>query len=104
MMIARLFSAFVEPSQVPFMVNFLSALSSGATIMFLFWSITHLAKKMAGAQAETDKGKMWAVLGSGMIGGLIYTFSDTFWFSAVVHGFGFLGHSQMGVHGNQGRQ
>ncbi len=83
MMIARLFSAFVEPSQVPFMVNFLSALSSGATIMFLFWSITHLAKKMAGAQAETDKGKMWAVLGSGMIGGLIYTFSDTFWFSAV---------------------
>ena len=83
MMIARLFSAFVDPSQVPFMVNFLSALSSGATIMFLFWSITHLAKKMAGAQAESDAGKMWAVLGSGIIGGLIYTFSDTFWFSAV---------------------
>ncbi|MEY2938660.1 MAG: hypothetical protein RL062_1249, partial [Bacteroidota bacterium] len=83
MMIARLFSAFVDPSQVPFMVNFLSALSSGATIMFLFWSITHLAKKMAGRDAESDKGKMWAVLGSGIIGGLIYTFSDTFWFSAV---------------------
>jgi predicted membrane protein len=65
------------------MVNFLSAVSSGATIMFLFWSITHLAKKMAGHDAESDAGKMWAVLGSGIIGGLAYTFSDTFWFSAV---------------------
>ncbi|MEN9333797.1 MAG: hypothetical protein RLY35_977 [Bacteroidota bacterium] len=83
MMIARLFSAFVDPAQVPFMVNFLSAVSSGATIMFLFWSITHLAKKMAGHDAESDSGKMWAVLGSGIIGGLAYTFSDTFWFSAV---------------------
>ena len=83
MMIARLFSAFVETSQVPYMVNFLSALSSGATIMFLFWSITHLAKKMAGGDLDADKGKLWAVLGSGIIGGLAYTFSDTFWFSAV---------------------
>jgi hypothetical protein len=83
MMIARLFSAFVETSQVPYMVNFLSALSSGATIMFLFWSVTHLAKKMAGDDVDSDKGKLWAVLGSGLIGGLAYTFSDTFWFSAV---------------------
>ncbi|MEZ4799467.1 MAG: DUF2723 domain-containing protein [Flavobacteriales bacterium] len=83
MLIARLFSAFVEPAKVPFMINMLSAISSGATIMFLHWSITHLAKKLADLNGEWSQGKMIAVIGSGLVGALAYTFSDSFWFSAV---------------------
>ncbi|MFY7972601.1 MAG: protein O-mannosyl-transferase family [Flavobacteriales bacterium] len=83
MLIARLFSAFVSTDKVPFMINLLSGLASGATIMFLFWTITHFAKKIADLSGEFNSGKMAAVIGSGVIGGLAYTFSDTFWFSAV---------------------
>lgn len=83
MLIARLFSAFVDPANVPFMVNMLSAISSAATIMFLHWSITHLAKKVAELDGAMSTAKTIAVIGSGVIGGLAYTFSDSFWFSAV---------------------
>jgi len=84
MLIGRVFSAFVEPGSVPVMINFLSALCSGLTIVFLFWTITHMAKKFLpeGTQ-EPNSGQLWAILGSGILGALTYTFSDTFWFSAV---------------------
>ncbi len=84
MLIGRVFSAFVEPSMVPVMINFLSALCSGLTIVFLFWTITHMAKKFLPAGSkEPNSGQLWAILGSGMLGAMAYTFSDTFWFSAV---------------------
>lgn len=84
MLIGRVFSAFADPASVPVMINFLSALCSGLTIVFLFWSITHMAKKFIPEGAtEPTKGQMLAILGSGIVGALAYTFSDTFWFSAV---------------------
>jgi hypothetical protein len=62
----------------------MSALSSSFTILFLFWSITMLAKKMVFQRTRTlSKGDTIAVLGSGAIGALAYTFTDSFWFSAV---------------------
>lgn len=64
-------------------VNIMSALSSAFTILFLFWSITAIARKMAESLGEMSDGKMWAVFGSGIVGSLAYTFSDSFWFSAV---------------------
>ncbi len=83
MLIARVFSAFVSVEKVPLMINALSAICSGATIMFLHWTITHLAKKLADLSGNWTKSKMIAVIGSGLIGSLVYTFSDSFWFSAV---------------------
>jgi len=83
MLIARVFSAFSSPENVPYMVNFLSGICSAATVMFLFWSITHMAKKIADRNGVLNGGRIAAILGSGMIGGLAYTFSDTFWFSGV---------------------
>jgi hypothetical protein len=84
MLIGRVFSAFVAPDTVPVMINFLSALCSGLTIVFLFWTITHMAKKFLPDNAsEPTKSQLLAILGSGAIGALAYTFSDTFWFSAV---------------------
>lgn len=83
MLIARVFSAFSSPENVPYMVNFLSAICSAATVMFLFWSVTHMAKKIADRDGDLTNGKIAAILGSGLIGGLAYAFSDTFWFSGV---------------------
>lgn len=83
-MAGRLFSAPVAKENVAWSINFMSALSSAFTILFLFWSITHLARKMALAGGrDFDGGAIIAVLGSGAIGALAYTFSDSFWFSAV---------------------
>jgi hypothetical protein len=65
------------------MVNIMSALSSGLTIMFLFWTITMLAKKLILKTNDMSEGKMFAILGSGLVGALAYTFTDSFWFSAV---------------------
>lgn len=84
MILARVASAFVSPENVPVAVNVLSALASSFTILFLFWSITHMAHKLAtrnGQQLTT--GAIVAILGSGIVGGLGYTWSDSFWFSAV---------------------
>ncbi|MBL7733499.1 MAG: DUF2723 domain-containing protein [Chitinophagaceae bacterium] len=65
-------------------VNFMSALASAATILFLFWSITHFARKMfVGVGEELDKSQLITTMGAGAVGALAYTFSDSFWFSAV---------------------
>jgi hypothetical protein len=84
MILARVASAFVSPENVPMAVNVLSALASAFTILFLFWSITHMAHKMATRSGEAlNTGSIVAVLGSGIVGALAYTWSDSFWFSAV---------------------
>ena len=85
MLTANLFSQFAsDPSQVARMVNTMSALLSATTILFLFWSITHLARKLILKDwSEITLGKLIAIQASGLVGALIYTFSDTFWFSAV---------------------
>ena len=85
MLTANLFSQFAsDPTQVAKMVNTMSALLSATTILFLFWSITHLARKLILKDwSEMTMGKLIAIEASGLVGALIYTFSDTFWFSAV---------------------
>lgn len=83
MIIARFFTLFGgSPENAAMMVNAMSGLASAFTILFLFWSITHLAKKMF-PKEELTTGQLIAVIGSGVVGALAYTFSDTFWFSAV---------------------
>ena len=85
MMVARLFTLFAsDVTQVAAMVNSLSALSSAFTILFLFWTITHLARKILIKNEEKISAtKTIAILGAGLVGALAYAFSDTFWFSAV---------------------
>ena len=85
MLTANLFSHFAsDPSQVARMVNTMSALLSAATILFLFWTITHLVRKLIVKDwSELTVAKTIAIEASGMVGALIYTWSDTFWFSAV---------------------
>ena len=85
MMTGRLFSLFAsDPTQVAAMVNAMSALCSSFTILFLFWTITHIARKITLKDGdEMTLGKGIAILGAGLVGSLAYTFSDTFWFSAV---------------------
>ena len=85
MLTANLFSQFAsDPSQVARMVNMMSALLSATTILFLFWSITHLVRKLILKDwSELTTAKLVAIEASGLVGALIYTFSDTFWFSAV---------------------
>ncbi|UXX81138.1 DUF2723 domain-containing protein [Reichenbachiella carrageenanivorans] len=82
LLLGRLFSflAMGDVLEVAFWINMLSVISSGFTVLFLFWSITHLAKKLVTADTEYTN---LVVIGSGMIGALAYTFSDSFWFSAV---------------------
>lgn len=84
-LIGRFFSlfAFGDTSKVGMMVNSMSALCSSFTILFLFWTITALARKIVDKSGELTQGKMIAVLGAGAVGALAYTFSDSFWFSAV---------------------
>ena len=84
MLLGRLFSFFASPEMVAVWINRMSALSSSFTILFMFWSITMLAKKMALRDKRTmSMGEQIAVLGSGFIGAIAYTFTDSFWFSAV---------------------
>lgn len=85
MLTANLFSQFASaPSQVARMVNTMSALLSATTILFLFWSITHLTRKLIVKDwSSLTTAKLIAIEASGLVGALIYTFSDTFWFSAV---------------------
>ena len=85
MLTANLFSQFTsDPTQVARMVNIMSALLSAATILFLFWSISHLVRRLLIKDwSELTLAKTIAIEGSAMVGALIYTFSDTFWFSAV---------------------
>ncbi len=85
MLTANLFTQFVsDPALVAKMVNYMSALMSGACILFLFWSITHLVRKLVTTdETNITRGQLITVMGSGLVGALAYTFSDTFWFSAV---------------------
>jgi len=85
MLMGRFFSLFApDSSQVAMMINSMSALASAFTIALLFWTITHLARKIFVDNYENPESwRYWAVLGSGLVGALAYTFTDTFWFSAV---------------------
>ena len=84
MMISRFFTMFGGPAQAGVLVNSMSALASGATIMFLFWSITHLVRRaMRKDEKEISLPQTVSVIGAGLVGALAYTFTDTFWFSAV---------------------
>ena len=85
MLMGNFFTHFAsDTTQVAKMVNTMSALLSAVCIMFLFWTITHLARKLIiGDWKEMTTSKLIAIEASGMVGALIYTFSDTFWFSAV---------------------
>ncbi|KAA3652922.1 MAG: DUF2723 domain-containing protein [Bacteroidetes bacterium] len=83
MILARFFTLFAGPENAALMVNSLSALASSFTILFLFWTITAFAKKIALQSGELTQSKIYAIVGSGVVGGLAYTFSDSFWFSAV---------------------
>ncbi len=83
-MLGAFFAMFTsDVTQIAKMVNFMSALASAFTILFLFWTITILAKKIVVKTEEFASGKAIAILGSGLVGALAYTFSDSFWFSAV---------------------
>ncbi|MFT7497738.1 MAG: hypothetical protein ACI8QP_000317 [Porticoccaceae bacterium] len=83
-MLGAFFALFTsEVTQVAYMVNFMSALASAFTILFLFWTITALARKIFKKYDTISDSKTYAILGSGLVGSLAYTFSDSFWFSAV---------------------
>ena len=85
MLLARVATMFApSPYYVPHMVNGMNALASAFCILFLFWTITHIARRLytRGGQEFTEA-KAYVVLGAGAIGALAYTFTDTFWFSAV---------------------
>jgi MFS family permease len=78
------FLALGDPLQVAYWMNIGSALFSGFTILFLFWSITLMGKRLFSVvEGEETKGQTIALMGAGMVGALVYTFSDSFWFSAV---------------------
>ncbi len=85
MLTANLFSQFASDlSDVARMVNIMSALLSAGCILFLFWSITHLTRKLVCPDMNNmTTGKIITIMGAGLTGALAYTFTDTFWFSAV---------------------
>lgn len=85
MIISRLFAIFApSPEKQSVMINYMSALASGFTILFLFWTISHLARKLILKKGEEcTMGQLLAIMGASLIGALTYTFTDTFWFSAV---------------------
>ena len=85
MMLNRFFSMFApDTSYVAAMVNAASAIASALTIMFLFWTISHLGRRLLNrSEEELTRGETWAVLGAALVGSLAYAFTDTFWFSAV---------------------
>jgi hypothetical protein len=84
MLIGNIFSHLSDVSNAARMVNSMSALFSALTILFLFWTITHLTRKLlVKANGEMTLSQTILILGSGLVGSLAYTFSDSFWFSAV---------------------
>lgn len=83
-MLGAFFSIFaLEPSQIGFMLNMMSAFSSAFTIMFMFWSITLLLRKITQLGSQGSEGNQIAILGSGLVGSLAFSFTDSFWFNAV---------------------
>ena len=85
MLLGHFFSLFAsDTAHVAMCVNALSALASAFTILFLFWTITALGRKLVStANCQLSTVQTIAILGAGLVGSLAYTFSDTFWFSAV---------------------
>jgi hypothetical protein len=85
LMMGRIATLFAggDTSKVALTVNILSAFCSAFAIMFLFWTITHLLRRVFSNGSELDPKHIPAVIGGGVLGALAYTFSDTFWFSAV---------------------
>lgn len=87
MLLGRMFSflALGDVTKVSYWINFLSVLASAFTILFLFWSITLFGRKMIGVKRddELSAGQIWMLIGAALVGSLAYTFSDSFWFSAV---------------------
>jgi hypothetical protein len=85
LMIGRVFSLMAgdDVTRVAFWVNMVSAVTSALTVMFMFWTITHLAKKMLVKSGEAEGWQSIAIMFSGIVGALTLNFSDTFWFSAV---------------------
>ena len=83
-LIGRLFMAPFDPKHAAIGINLMSALSSGFTILFLFWSITHFAKKILQKDnAELNSQQVFSVMAAGVVGSMAYCFSDSFWYSAV---------------------
>ncbi len=84
MILGRFFTLFGNSSQAAMLMNTMSALASAFTILFLFWTITHLVRKIfTNNISELNIGQTITIISSGVVGALAYTFSDTFWFSAV---------------------
>ena len=73
--------AFGDVTRVAYMINLMSAVCSAFTILFLFWTITAFAKRILGK--IESKGQVMSIMGAGLVGALAYTFSDSFWFSAI---------------------
>ena len=84
-MVGRIATLFAggDASRAALMVNMLSAICSAFAIMFLFWTITHLVRRVFTMSSALESKNIPAIIGSGLIGSMAYTFSDTFWFSAV---------------------
>ncbi|WP_430928729.1 glycosyltransferase family 117 protein [Polaribacter marinivivus] len=83
-MLGAFFAMFTsDVSEIAKMVNFMSALASAFTILFMFWTISNLGQKLAIKSGGIVEGSYIAILGSSVVGSLAYTFSDSFWFSAV---------------------
>ncbi|RAJ08373.1 uncharacterized protein DUF2723 [Chitinophaga skermanii] len=83
-LIGRMFTLPFKPSEASLGINIMSALASGFTILFLFWTITHFARRIFVKAGETlTGGQITAIMGAGIVGAVAYTFSDSFWFSAV---------------------
>jgi len=86
LLIGRLFSflSFGDVTQVAYWINFTSVLSSAFTILFLYWSVVLFGRKLLKVSNETElDSNKWLLMGAGVVGALAYTFSDSFWFSAV---------------------
>ena len=84
-MLGAFFSIFTFGNNelVGWMMNMMSAVASAFTILFMFWTITLLLKKIAGVNNDMSQSKAMAILGSGLVGSLAFTFTDSFWFNAV---------------------
>jgi hypothetical protein len=82
-LIGRFFTLFSDEHGAAKMINAMNGICSAFTILFLFWTITAFAKKIAIKSGELNNAKILTIIGSGIVGSLAYTFSDSFWFSAV---------------------
>lgn len=83
-MMGAVFALFAPgPEYIALMVNYMSGVSSAFAILFMFWTLTNLAQKLIGGRQEMDNSRAIAILGSGLVGTLALTFSDSFWFNAV---------------------